>query len=539
MFSEKINMNWQQEQFVSRALTVCCSAFFICQGSVAAAVEKRPNVVVIYVDDLDLDELGVLGSKQLMTPNIDKLARDGMMFRQGYVTSSICTPSRFGMLTGNYACRSVPLQIEPSSSWRNRCFPEGGPGNIHFNAILAPGQKTVANYLQDAGYTTGIVGKWHLGRGPKGYKEKKLWIPKDVDPESAEGQAKIGAFYKQCTDYVKANYGFDYVDGFYVNNARALPSVGYPKSCGEHNPEWMTAKAREFIEANKGRPFYLYYALTLPHGEGNSLIKTLENADPYLTPVGRLNELPDSGMPPRETIFQRLEKAMLPTSSCGMLWVDDAVGALLAKLDECGVADNTVVFFLSDHGNYAKEALYDGGARVPCFVKWPGVIPPGAESEQIVANIDVAPTILEIAGAPQPDVFDGKSILSILKGNDAPVRDHLLLEVGYGRAVVSRDWKYIALRFPEFELPEIERQGGLQNVNYNADSASANFRIKGTQTYPNHYYDFDQLYDLNRDPNEQKNLFGNPEYASKIKQMQTLLRAELEKMPHTFGEIRP
>ena len=508
----------------------------------AAVAAERPNVVVIYVDDLNNDELHVLGNQKLLTPNIDRLARDGMMFSNGYVTSSICTPSRFGVLTGRYASRSVPLQTVPSSSWRNRCYPPGGPGNIHFNAILAPGQKTIGNYLQEAGYTTGLVGKWHLGRGSKGYKEKKLWIPKGMDPDSPDGQKRMKNFYATCCDYVKSNYGFDYVDGFYVQNARALHSAGYPKSYSEHNPEWMTAKAREFIEANslgrESKPFFLYYALTLPHGEKNQLIDALRKGDPYVTPGGRLATLPDSGMPPRDTVFQRLKKAGLPEISCGMLWVDDAVGSLLAKLDECGLTENTVVFFISDNGTYAKEALFDGGTRMPYFVKWPGVVAPGSESDQIVANIDVAPTVMELVGKPNPGVFDGKSILPILKGIDKPVRDQLVLEVGYGRALLTKDWKYVALRFPDFELPEIERQGGLTNVNYNADAASANFRIAGMKNYSNSYYDFDQLYDRNRDPKEQNNLYDNPEVASKVKEMQKRLREELEHLPHTFGEIK-
>jgi arylsulfatase A-like enzyme len=527
-------MNVEQGMMMMNLWKKAALAFLIC---FSVKAEKQPNIVVIYVDDLDNDELHVLGNDQLLTPHIDQLARDGMIFRNGYVTSTVCTPSRFGVLTGNYASRSVPLQTVPTSSWRNRNYPPGGPGNIHFNAILAPGQKTVANYMQKAGYVTGLVGKWHLGRGSKGYAEKKFWLPKEIGPESPEGQQRMRDFYNDNRNYVKAHYGFDYVDGFYENNARALQ--GYPKEYKEHNPEWMTARAREFIDANKDQPFFLYYALTLPHGEGNSLIDTIKKADPFLTPAGRLAERPDSGMPPRKTIFQRLEKENLPEVSCGMLWVDDAVGSLLAKLEGSGVADNTVIFFISDHGNYAKEALYDGGARIPYFVKWPGVVAPGSESDQIVANIDVAPTSTELAGLTVPsDTFDGVSILPILKGSDQPVRDRLLLEVGYGRALVSKDWKYIALRFPEFELPEIEKQGGLSNVNYNADSASANFRIAGTKYYPNHYYDFDQLYDRRKDPGEQTNLADNPEYSGQLKIMRRQMREELEKLPHTFGDIK-
>ena len=505
-----------------------------------AVPDMRPNIVVIYTDDLDNDELRILGDNKLLTPNMDQLARDGMMFHNGYVTSTICTPSRFGVLTGTYASRSIPLQTIATSSWRDRFYPPGGPGNIHFNAILAPGQKTIGNYMQDAGYVTGMVGKWHLGRGPEGYKEKKLWIPKEIDSESVEGQARINDFYEKTRGYVRDNYGFEYVDGFYENNARALSSVGYPKEYNEHNPEWMTAKAREFIESNKDKPFFLYYATTLPHGEGNSLITTIKTADPYLTPAGRLNELPDSGMPPRATVFERLKAEKLPEVSCGTLWLDDAVGALLAKLDECGLREKTVVFFISDHGNYAKEALFDGGARTPYFVRWPGIIPPGSSSKQLVANIDVAPTALSIAGAEySKDSFDGVSILSLLKGENTPVRDALLLEVGYGRAVVTPDWKYIAIRIPEDEWPGIERQGGISNVNYNADAAGANFRIAGMKSYPNHYYDFDQLYDRTKDPNEQINLVSNPEYASRVNEMKNLLKREIEKTPHTFGEIRP
>jgi len=507
---------------------------------------KRPNVIVIYVDDLDNDELGVLGNKNLMTPNIDRLAREGVQFTNGYVTSSICTPSRYGILTGNYASRSVQLQTNPASSWRKRNYPAGGPGNIHFNAILSPGEKSVGNHLKDAGYTTGFVGKWHLspGWGPEG---KKVLIPKSVAADSPEEQALIRKFYNESCSYVKENYGFDYVDGFYETNPDALLSIGYPKKYGDHNPEWMTAKALEFIDKNTSsassgqgdKPFFLYYALTLPHGEGNRLIKTIKDADPYLTPAGKLDKLSESGMPSRESIFERLKRARLPKVACGMLWVDDAVGSLLKKLDDCGLTEKTVIFFISDNGNYAKEALYDGGVRVPYFVKWPGVIKPSTKSNQIVANVDVVPTIMDIVGHQPQEKFDGLSILPLLKGEDKPVRDALLLEVGYGRAIVTKDWKYIALRFPDFEWPEIERQGGLKNVNYNASSASAGFRIAGMKYYPNHYYDFDQLYDRRKDAGEQKNLAKNPQYSQKVKEMRTLLRKALERMPHTFGEIRP
>jgi arylsulfatase A-like enzyme len=183
--------------------------------------------------------------------------------------------------------------------------------------------------------------------------------------------------------------------------------------------------------------------------------------------------------------------------------------------------------------------LYDGGAQVPYFVKWPKVIAKDQVCSEYVANIDVAPTLLEMARFSVEDPFDGVSIYSLLKGNKEPVRQHLMLEVGYGRAIMTKDWKYIALRFPDFELPEIEKQGGLTNVNYNASSASKNFRKNGVRYYPQHYYDFDQLYDRKQDAREQNNLFKNPEYAPQLKKMKTLLAQSLEKMPHTFAEIKP
>ena len=513
--------------------------FFIFFYPFLLLANTKPNIIVIYVDDLDCDELGVLGNKELLTPNIDLLAKEGLIFNQAFVTSSICTPSRYGVLTGRYASRSQPLQNIPSSSWRNRNYPAGGEANVHFNAILGPGEKTIANHLQAAGYKTGIVGKWHLGRGPRGYKEEKLWFPKGVRPESQEGQRRIGDFYQNCVQYVKKNYGFDFVDGFYSNNARALGSTGYPSEYAHHNPEWMTARGIDFIEHNKEEPFFLYYALTLPHGEGMQIVETLVDADPLLTPGGKLDALPESGMPSRKSVLERIKKAGLPEVSAGMLWVDDAVGSLLNKVEECGLTENTAVFFISDHGNYAKEALYDGGAQVPYFVKWPKVIAKDQVCSEYVANIDVAPTLLEMARFSVEDPFDGVSIYSLLKGNKEPVRQHLMLEVGYGRAIMTKDWKYIALRFPDFELPEIEKQGGLTNVNYNASSASKNFRKNGVRYYPQHYYDFDQLYDRKQDAREQNNLFKNPEYAPQLKKMKTLLAQSLERMPHTFAEIKP
>ncbi|MCK4921746.1 MAG: sulfatase-like hydrolase/transferase [Bacteroidales bacterium] len=504
--------------------------------------DLKPNVVVMYIDDLDFDELGYYGSINL-TPNIDKLASEGMNFTRAYVTSTVCTPSRYGLVTGNYASRSIAIQENPASTWRNRLYPPGTDANVHFNCILTPGEKTFGNYMHEAGYVTGMVGKWHMGGSAKGeyiYKDSdgnftkpKIPLNKEESYDSPYNQQSIKEHYKTITNYIKENFGFDFVDGFFEQNASGLRQSGYPEIYQKHNLEWITANGQKFIRENKDIPFFLYYALTLPHGEQGGFKENIESSELTITPGGRIDKMPETGMPDRNKLSERCKAADLKPASMAMMYVDDAVGALLNTLKEEGLEENTIVMFISDHGNYAKLALFEGGVRVPFIVKWPGIVKAGSSNDQIIANIDVTPTILEISESNKEISFDGISFLSLLKGSKESIREALLIEVGYAKAIVTKESKLTYIRFPEEEKETIEGHGGIDGINYNASNAT--FAKRQKSNYPG-YWDLNQLYDLVNDSAEQKNIYSdNPE---KLEGLEELMKRELDKLPHTFGEIK-
>lgn len=514
----------------------------------------KPNIVMIYLDDLDFDELNVynpiefptytgakeLGiykrwgpekyyrDKRMLTPHIDSLARDGAVFTRFYVTTSVCTPSRYSLLTGRYASRS-PGFCEK--------FPPGTPANIQWNTPLDPSETNIAKILKTNGYTTGMVGKWHNG----GIYGRARGLSKDADPYDPGVTAKIKKHYHRGIRYLNENLGFDFVERVYFGNKEQL---GLPKAMQVHNLEWITEGALTFIDKYHHKPFFLYMALTTPHGQFSSgFLKT----DPLFTPSG----LPDSapkGHPTRASIRERLWKAGIPKRHAMATWIDDSVGAVLEKLKERGLSDNTVVVFSSDHQSRGKYTCYEG-CRVPFIVRWPGKIEPGSQIDALCANIDLAPTFVRMAGGTPPvDMTrDGRSFLPLLLGNQKQTvhRDSLLLECSNIRAVVTDKWKYIANRPPaeirrkmEKEARECAASRKKRRIGWDGRKNSGRgIRFGSDLDFPN-YFDYDQLYDLENDVYEQENLAANPKYAKNLAQLKNLLKEHLGSLPHTFGEFK-
>jgi arylsulfatase A-like enzyme len=245
-----------------------------------------------------------------------------------------------------------------------------------------------------------------------------------------------------------------------------------------------------------------------------------------------------------------------------MLWLDDALNALLDKLREHDLDKNTIVFFFNDHGQGAKGTLYQGGVADPSIVWRKGGFPCGSRSAVRVSNVDFVPTILDYAGAPIPaERFDGVSFRPALEGNDEPIHESLYFEMGYTRAVVKGKWKYLAVRYPERArtMSLEERTRVLQQ--FNAKQREHTKRILTTDPTAafSHislipggggaeaastgkragYYDPDQLYDLASDPGEQHNLADDPQYASVLEDMQRELRTYLDDLPGGFAELKP
>ena len=484
---------------------------------------SRPNVVFIYADDQPLEHLGCYGGN-IPTPHIDGLARSGMRFARFYVSSPVCSPSRYTVLSGRYASRSKKLH--------GSC-PPGGPVNIGWQPGVYGEAGTLPLLLKQTGYVTGCVGKWHQGGpGPlPGFDD-------DADPASPAVQDLLGKNYAAHVAAVK-QCGFDYADGIYIQNTGS-PSAAtpnwLPKPWRVHNQEWVTAAALEFIDRHHASPFFLYMATTLTHEP--SAQRSLETGDPRATPAGLLEKAPDVQRP-RKQVLEAAAKAGVTRNDIGAIWLDDAVGAVLTRLKALGVADNTIVIYASDNGRRGKFTCYDAGARLPCIVRWPGRIKAGSVSDALIASIDFAPTLYEACGisTPKDTVVDGKSFLAELTGRGTYRRTSLFMEIACTRAVVSdQGLKYIATRF----APDIQEKAdaGAKFTHNGLELDKSHHTYNAEKDFPG-YFDKDQLYDLNNDPQEQNDLAAKERQVARLAGMKELLREYSRSLPHSFGEFSP
>ena len=503
---------------------------------------KRSNIVFIITDDQHLSTFGFL-SGNVLTPNIDRLAAEGVYFSRGYASTSVCTPSRFTCLTGKYAsrCRGPNFINDISAEGQTR---------ITWNTHILENMPNLPKVLQKAGYVTGAVGKWHLG-GPKLKR-----IPLDSDPTDPEIAKILKDNQAQLCEHVKKQ-GFSYAASMHLQNLKNNPC----RALGQHNVEWTVKGALDFIEQNKDRPFYLYMATTLLHGP-DPLVSL--KSDPRITEAGLLKE-PLKVQPSRQSVLKRVREAGLPERAAPAAWLDDGIGAVLKKLDELGLDKDTLIFFFNDHGvEGGKGSLYEGGVRTPTIIRFKGTIKP-KRSDELVQNIDFAPTILEACGiqVPKDMTLDGLSLMPLLKGHKKKLRDSLYFEIGHTRAVCTKRWKYLAFRIPPSEHKSKEERLRLlekyRDRRQARDELEKSFKLDpdartthlgmipgGVDTekgnalthYKRHYYDPDQLYDLENDPGEQNNLANNPAYKQKLKEMKTLLSQHLTELPGTFGQFK-
>jgi len=480
-----------------------------CQNN---SLKRKPNVIVILTDDQDKDHIGAYGGN-VLTPNIDRLASEGVLFDRYYVNSPVCTASRHSILTGRYAGRCRRLQ---------KLYPSDQPAFIRWNTFIEDGEKTLAHTMRDNGYNTGIVGKWHLGPDWE-------YIGGDEKYTDSGVKERVDRGYKIFTDYIKKVSGFDYTESIYGNN---MHCIGIPKSMQYHNMEWITKGALDFIDQNRDQPFFLYMATTLPHAPGP--VKSLK-ADPRITAAGMLDK-PIDVQPSREDVLHRTQEAGLADETAPVSWLDDGIGAVLNKLDELNISDDTIIVFSSDHQSPGKMSCYEATAVAPALIHWKGQIKPARISNDLVTNVDIAPTILDLCGIQSMNrqKYDGQSLKPLLMSKKSPDRESLYLEVIYSRAVVSDDWKYIALRFPD----EIHMKITKENRNeYSQEGKRQPDRYGSDKTYPG-YFDNDQLYNLHDDPGEQNNLAYDPAFAGKLKEMKSLLAGYCKDLPHAFGEFK-
>ena len=483
----------------------------------AAKQEQRPNIVFIISDDQVANTIGCYGGN-IPTPNIDRLAAEGMKFTRAYTTAAVCMPTRYTALTGEYPSRSVSLARE-----------DGMVRLINY-VYMTPEQKTAGNILQDAGYRTGFVGKWHNFKtnDPESCPHR---LPADADPANPDIALKLMQ-NQQAVCKETQSHGFEFAGSIYDGNLHE-----YPKKLQVHNTEYITKAAVDFLDSADERPFFLWMATTLIHAPAVDFQKD----DIRMTPEGIRTDL-EGIMPARKSVVQRAGAAA--GSRAAAVSLDDAVGVILKKLDEKKLTGNTLIMFMSDQQNTGKTTVFENGINVPLLARWPAKIKAGSVCEELVDNTDFLPTWAALARAQVSGMtVDGHDISPMFNGNFKPVRDAVFAEAGYAKSVTTKNWKYIAIRYPEslikrgFVPPqsgtvdELMKQGVFDLLKPNKTPYLSGHNVQPWTVAP------DQLYDLRKDPKEKTNLAGNPDYQNHLIPMKKLLSRFIQETGQQFGEF--
>jgi arylsulfatase A-like enzyme len=486
-----------------------------------------PNIILINVDDMAGGQHFNFEGRNCITPTLDTLASTGVRFTAGFAASTVCGPSRYSLMTSRWPSRNTSAQFIAR-------YPLGTLGRFGVSDTeLETDNQNLGAWLRQAGYRTGMVGKGHLTdddlNATSAWAAKGLLTyPQTADPKTdATTNAKMKHNHRVLCQRMRA-FGFDYVSSYYKANLAELRN----DKLNVHNQEWITRGALDFIEENHDERFFLYMAPTINHGPVNNSLTYTLNADRGYTSAGYLPNEDYSFMPTRTAIKNEVTAAGKDLISARETWLDYSLQAILNKLSQHGIRNDTLIIFTSDHGEknlygspviWGKSSLFDLGMKVPLVMNWPnGITNPGRVYDEIVSHVDIAPTLLQLAGAsalPTRPV-DGISLVPVINGSSKALRDDLFAEIGYARAVRTKDRKYVAVRY----TPSIYSQiaSGYLWQRYEANTATGLFTeprpyyVNNTQlgslaanSHPaNTYFADDQLYNLSVDPNENTNLYG-------------------------------
>ena len=395
--------------------------------------QTKPNIVLIVADDLGYGDVGCYGQQKIKTPNIDRLAREGMLFTHYYAGTSVCAPSRSSLLTGQDTGHT-PIRgnksVEPEGQWP-----------------LPAASITLAETLKQSGYTTGAFGKWGLG-----------YIGTEGDPNH-QGFDRFFGFNCQSLAH-------NYYPGHLWDNRHRIDFAGNNDGRNTtYAPDLIHHQALQFMEDNQDKPFFLFYPATLPHAE---LVAPEAEMTAYR---GKFNpEKPYEGAKPGDEKFGKgpYGSQVEPHAAFAAMvsHLDRQVGELMKKLDELGIANNTLVIFTSDNGPHLeggadpeyfnsngplrgyKRDLYEGGIRVPFITRWPGKIAAGSKTKQLAAAWDILPTCAELASINAPPYIQGHSLVPTLHGKGSQLQHEYLYwefhEGGGSKAIRHGRWKLVS-----------------------------------------------------------------------------------------------
>ncbi len=374
-------MYWPPRHALLRAssailtVAICLHTPQFCLGREASGSE-RPNVVIFLADDLGYGDIGVHGCRDIPTPNIDNLARSGVRCTAGYSSHSYCSPMRAGLMTGRYQHR---FGYE-----RNIAY----DSHNHFMGLPAR-EKTIATRLKQAGYTTGMVGKWHLGAAHPFHPNRR-------------GFDFFFGFLGGGHDYFQVDLHRPTGEGYFD----ALQRNGQPEGLDGYLTTVLAQEAANFIDANHDQPFFLYVAFNAPH-------------TPLQAPPAYVDR------------FQSIENQKRRTYAAMVNAMDDGIGTVLETIDQHELRKKTLIFFLSDNGGPEnsnasdngplrgqKGQVYEGGIRVPFIASWPGVLVESSVYDKPVISLDISRTALAVAGAEPTNTsqLDGVNLIPHFKG---------------------------------------------------------------------------------------------------------------------------
>jgi arylsulfatase B len=427
-------------------------------ASVSAQAAERPNVIFIVADDLGYGEVGCYGEKDIPTPQIDALAASGVKFTSGYVTAPFCAASRAGLMTGRYQTR-FGFEFNPI-----------GAKNAEPGIGLPVKEKTIPDRLREAGYATGLVGKWHLGgtapfhpqrRGfdeffgflheghyyvPPPWPGVTTWLRRQALPDGSQGRWTSPDGRIVWSTHMRHREPDYDADNPLLRNSQ-------PVNEQSNLTDAFTREACDFIGRHRQQPFFLFLSYNAVHSP-------LQATDAKLKQFAHISD-----------IHRRIFAAMLSH-------LDDSIGTVLAKVREAGLAERTLVVFLSDNGGPTKELtssnlplrggkgeLWEGGIRIPFVMSWPGTIPAGKASDVPVSSLDASATALQLAGIELETLpLDGENLLPLLTGKSStPPHDDLFWRVGKKQAIRHGNWKLVRERAGEWQLFDLATDIGETN----------------------------------------------------------------------------